>query len=140
MVFALPPMNIFPFIFFSLLLFYYGSCDDSFKHVGYQFMMQVPMYYRPGFTVKAYMLWTNQTAPNFRLALGVEAIDGKYSCSLQVFLGDVKVWDSGHFSRFYTTEKCMIEFTMDGDLMLKGPNELVGWKTGTSGQGVEVIK
>jgi hypothetical protein len=27
---------------------------------------------------------------------------------------------------------------MDGDLRLKGLNETLGWKTGTSGQGVKV--
>lgn len=96
------------------------------------------MEYHTGFTGKAFLLGTNQSAPNFRLALSVEAINQKYSCSLQVFLGDVKVWNSGHYSRFYTTEKCVLELTQDGDLRLTGPKERVGWRTGTSGQGVEV--
>ncbi|KAI9116054.1 hypothetical protein K1719_012984 [Acacia pycnantha] len=131
-------MNLYSFILFSLW-FIYGS-SESFIHLGHQLMMAVPADYRPGFTGKAYMLQTNQTTPNFRLALGVEAIDGKYSCSLQVLLGDVKVWDSGHYSRFYTTEKCLLELSQDGDLRLKGPKEQVGWKTGTSGQGVERLE
>lgn len=76
--------------------------------------------------------------PGFRAALSVEALDGKYTCSLSVFLGDVKVWDSGHLTRFYTSERCVLELTKDGDLQLKGAKEQVGWRTATSGQGVEV--
>ena len=80
----------------------------------------------------------NQVEPNFRVALSAEAIKGKYSCSLEVFLGDVKVWNSGHYSQFYTSDVCVLKLTEDGDLQLKGPKERVGWRTGTSGQGVEV--
>lgn len=76
--------------------------------------------------------------PSFRAALSVEAINGKYACSLGVFLGDVKVWDSDHFTRFYTSERCALELTTDGDLQLKGAKEQVGWRTATFGQGVEV--
>ena len=101
-------------------------------------MVAVPVEYEVDFKGRAFLVETNQTAPNFRVALSIEAINGKYSCSLEVFLGDVKVWDSGHYSRFYITEKCLLELTMDGDLRLKGPKERVGWKTGTSGQGVKV--
>lgn len=81
---------------------------------------------------------TDQTEPNFRTAVSVEALDEKYSCSLDIFLGNVKVWSSGHFSRFYTADKCMLEFTEDGDLQLKGQKERIGWRSGTSGQGVQV--
>lgn len=81
---------------------------------------------------------TNQSAPNFRVALSVEEIKGLYTCSLDVFLGNIKVWTSGYFSQFYMTEKCVLELTKDGDLELKGPKEEVGWRSGTSGQGVEV--
>ena len=83
---------------------------------------------------------TNQMEPSFGVALSVEPIKGKYSCSLQVFLGDVKVWNSGHYSHFYTSDKCVLELTKDGDLRLKGSNDRIGWRTGTSGQGVEVVK
>ncbi|KAF2306515.1 hypothetical protein GH714_018938 [Hevea brasiliensis] len=69
--------------------------------------------------------------------MSVEPIDGKYSCSLEVFLGDVKVWNSGHYSPFFTSERCVLELTKQGDLQLKGEKERVGWRTGTSGQGVE---
>lgn len=80
----------------------------------------------------------NKMEPNFKVALSVEAIEGKFSCSLEVFLGDVRVWNSGHYSRFYVSNRCVLELTGDGDLRLKGPKERVGWRTGTSGQGVEV--
>lgn len=76
--------------------------------------------------------------PNFKAALSVEPINGNYSCSLEVFLGDVKVWNSGHYSKFYISDICMLELTKGGDLRLKGSNKQVGWRTGTSGQGVEV--
>lgn len=78
--------------------------------------------------------------PSFRAALSVEAINGKYACSLGVFLGDVKVWDSGHFTRFYTSERCVLELTTDGDLQLKGAKEQVGWRTATFGQETTVIE
>lgn len=70
----------------------------------------------------------------------MEAIEEgeKYSCSLDVFLGEVRVWSSSHFSRFYVDEKCVLELTDLGDLRLKGKNERVGWKSGTSRQGVKV--
>ncbi|XP_061368500.1 PAN domain-containing protein At5g03700 [Gastrolobium bilobum] len=132
--------KLFPFLLLLVvLLFNYGFCDSS-VGIGYQLMMAVPMGYDMDFTGRAFLVQTNQTTPNFRVALSIEAMNGKYSCSLQVFLGDVKVWDSGHYSRFYTTEKCLLELTNDGDLRLKGPKELVGWKTGTSGQGVKRLQ
>lgn len=80
----------------------------------------------------------NLTIPSFKAALSVEAFNGKYSCSFEVFLGSVKVWNSGHYSKFYTSNICVLELTNDGDLRLKGPKDRVGWRTGTSGQGVEV--
>lgn len=129
----------FPFLLlFFVLLFFNYVLSESGVGIGYQLMVAVPVDYEVGFTGRAFLVETNQTAPNFRVALSTEAINGRYSCSLAVFLGDLKVWDSGHYSRFYTTEKCLLELTKDGDLMLKGPEERVGWKTGTSGQGVKV--
>ncbi|CAL0328338.1 unnamed protein product [Lupinus luteus] len=103
-------------------------------------MVAVPEENGMDFKGRGFLMETNQTAPSFRVALSIEPMNGKYSCSLEVFLGDVKVWDSGHYSRFYITEKCLLEFTRDGDLLLKGPNEQVGWKTGTFGQGVERLQ
>ncbi|KFK34414.1 hypothetical protein AALP_AA5G141500 [Arabis alpina] len=78
--------------------------------------------------------------PGFKAALTMEANDdndGRYLCYLQVFLGDVKVWSSGHYSKMYVSNKCIIELTKDGDLRLKSSNKHVGWRSGTSGQGVE---
>ena len=112
--------------------------------VNYQFPIAVPEEFNMGFSGKAFLMDTNhQMEPNFRVALSVEAATdrrgiGRYSCSLQVFLGDVKVWSSGHYSSFFVSDKCVIELTGDGDLRLKGPRGRVGWRTGTSGQGVEV--
>lgn len=130
-------MKLFSF-FLLVLLFNYGFSSEPGVGAGYQLMVAVPVDYGMDFKGRAFLMETNQTAPNFKVALSIEPINGKYSCSLEVFLGDVKVWDSGHYSRFYTTEKCLLELTKDGDLMLKGPKEKVGWKTGTSGQGVKV--
>jgi hypothetical protein len=101
-------------------------------------MLAVPLEYSAGFIGRAFLMETNQRVPAFRVALSVEAFNGKYSCSLEVFLGDVKVWNSGHYSRFYTRDKCVLELTDGGDLRLMGPNKHVGWRAGTSGQGVEV--
>ena len=127
---------IFKFIF--IILFFNHGISDSEIRVKYHLLLQVPLEYEVGFTGRAFLMETDQITPNFRVALSVEAINGKYSCSLEVFLGDVRVWNSGHYSRFYTTEKCMLELTDDGDLRLNGPKEQIGWKTGTSGQAVEV--
>ncbi|KAL6998498.1 hypothetical protein U1Q18_008627 [Sarracenia purpurea var. burkii] len=94
-----------------------------------------------GFIGRAYLIETNQTAPNFKVGLSIESSDqNKYSCSLDVFLGDVRVWSSAHFSRFYTMEKCMFELTQNGDLQLNGKKERTGWRTGTSGQGVQRLR
>lgn len=109
-------------------------------HVGHQVSVAVPAVYSEGFIGRAFVMETNQMDPSFKVALSVEAVNGKYSCSLEVFLGDVKVWNSGHYSRFYVSDKCMLELSEDGDLSLKGLRNRVGWRTGTSGQGVEVKK
>ncbi|KAK7294816.1 hypothetical protein RJT34_17713 [Clitoria ternatea] len=127
------------FLLLLVLLFNYGLSEPG-VGLGYQLMVAVPVEYQVDFKGRAFLFETNQTAPNFRVALSIEAINGKYSCSLEVFLGDVKVWDSGHYSRFFITEKCLLELTMDGDLRLKGPKERIGWKTGTSGQGVQRLQ
>lgn len=127
--------------FVSVILFfgYYGFCKPDI-HVGHQVSIAVPGEYDVGFIGRAFVLEANQMEPNFKAALSIEAVNGKYSCSLEVFLGDVKVWNSGHYSRFFVSEECVLELTEDGDLRLKGPRNRVGWRTGTSGQGVEVKK
>ncbi|XP_021291391.1 G-type lectin S-receptor-like serine/threonine-protein kinase SD2-5 isoform X2 [Herrania umbratica] len=95
-----------------ILLVNYGSCDSAI-HVGHRISLAVPSEYSAGFIGRAFLMDANQLEPNFKVALSAEAIKGKYSCSLEVFLGDVK---------------------------LKGPKERVGWRTGTSGQGVERLQ
>ncbi|KAF3448865.1 hypothetical protein FNV43_RR09581 [Rhamnella rubrinervis] len=123
-----------------LLLFVcYGFCKPD-MHVGHQVTVAVPVEYSVGFIGRAFVMETNQMEPNFRVALSVEAVNGKYSCSLEVFLGDVKVWNSGHYSRFYVSDKCVLELSEDGDLRLTGLRNRVGWRTGTSGQGVERLQ
>lgn len=101
----------------------------------------MPPEYDHRFLGRAFLIETDPLMPpNFRLAFTVEPTQGNFSCSLQVFLGEVKVWSSGHFSPFFVTDICALELTRDGDLRLKGPTGQVGWRTGTSGQGVEVHK
>ncbi|XP_022760972.1 G-type lectin S-receptor-like serine/threonine-protein kinase SD2-5 [Durio zibethinus] len=122
-----------------ILLVNHGSCDSAI-HVGHRISLAVPLEYSDGFIGRAFLMDSNQVEPNFRVALSAEAIKGKYSCSLEVFLGDVKVWNSGHYSQFFTSDVCVLELTEDGDLQLKGPKDQVGWRTGTSGQGVERLQ
>ncbi|KAL1321889.1 hypothetical protein AAHE18_14G158700 [Arachis hypogaea] len=133
-------MNLLFFVVF--LFFTYGFSSEPGVGIGYQLMVAVPVIYDSDFKGRGFLVETNHTTtkPNFRVALSIDPFNGRYTCSLQVFLGDVKVWDSGHYSRFFTTEKCLLDITMDGDLMLKGPKEHVGWKTGTSGQGVKRLE
>ncbi|CAK9153754.1 unnamed protein product [Ilex paraguariensis] len=128
-------MKLFLFVFLCIL-YTYGYCGSD-VHIGYRVILAVPMSYSRNFTGRAFLMETAQMAPKFRAALSVEAVEQKYSCSLDVFLGDVKVWSSGHLSKFYTTEKCVIQLTRDGDLQLTGQKDSVGWRSGTSGQGVE---
>ncbi|XP_024934650.3 EP1-like glycoprotein 3 isoform X1 [Ziziphus jujuba] len=131
-------MQLYFFVSLIFLFAYYGFCKPVI-HVGHQVSIAVPGEYDVGFIGRAFVLEDDQMEePNFKAALSIEAVNGKYSCSLEVFLGDVKVWNSGHYSRFYVSDKCVLELTEDGDLRLKGPKNRVGWRTGTSGQGVEV--
>ncbi|KAG5552846.1 hypothetical protein RHGRI_010826 [Rhododendron griersonianum] len=124
------------FLVFLIHLFTHGHCNSDI-HIGYKVTIPVPTEYSMGFIGRAFIIESEQMVPNFKVALSVESGEQKYSCSLDVFLGDVKVWTSGHFSRFYTTEKCVLELTQSGDLQLKGQEDRLGWKAGTSGQGVE---
>ncbi|KAL2515559.1 Uncharacterized protein Fot_29530 [Forsythia ovata] len=103
-------------------------------HIGYQLTLAIPSAYTEGFSGRAFLMETEQISPNFRTALSVEAINENYLCSLDIFLGDVKVWSSSPLSQFYTREKCVLELTQYGDLRLKDQNERIGWRSGTSGQ------
>lgn len=124
-------------VFLALFLTSQSYCKSDI-HIGHSVTLAVPIEYSVGFVGRAFLIQTDQVEPKFKAALSVEPINGRYSCSLEVFLGDVKVWNSGHYSHFYTSDKCLLELTKDGDLQLKGPEDRIGWKTGTSGQGVEV--
>lgn len=101
--------------------------------------LNIPVEYNTEFTGRAFILETKQIVPSFRVALCVESFKQKYTCSLDVFLGDVKVWSSGHFLRLFTEGKCVLELTQDGDLKLNGRDGRVGWRTATSGQGVQSL-
>lgn len=135
-------MRLCVFSFLGLILLLPNGYCKSDIHVGYRLTLAVPVEYMVGFIGRAYVLQgdQNENEPSFRAALTVEAIGQKYSCSLEVLLGDVRVWNSGHYSKFYTSDICVLELTSNGDLQLTGPKDRVGWRTGTSGQGVEVIK
>ncbi|KAM3379513.1 G-type lectin S-receptor-like serine/threonine-protein kinase SD2-5 isoform X1 [Capsicum galapagoense] len=114
-----------------------GYCTSD-VHIGYQVSLAIPTSYCRGFMGRAFLMESeNQMVPNFRAAISVEANNEKYTCSLDVLLGDVKVWSSGHLSKFYTIDKCVLQLTQYGDLLLTGQDDRVGWKAGTSGQGVE---
>ncbi|XP_022890844.1 PAN domain-containing protein At5g03700 isoform X2 [Olea europaea var. sylvestris] len=131
-------MNIYVIVFLIQILAEGYAISDV--HIGYQLTLAVPSAYTEGLSGRAYLMETEQLSPNFRTALSVEAINEKYWCSLDIFLGDVRVWTSGHLSKFYTTEKCVLELTYYGDLRLKDQNERIGWRSGTSGQGVERLQ
>ncbi|XP_074268633.1 G-type lectin S-receptor-like serine/threonine-protein kinase SD2-5 [Silene latifolia] len=122
-------------------LIYSGHCLSDNIHIGYNFTLPIPVEYIQGFNGKAYLMETDQMPLNFRTALSVDAVDGIYCCSLQVFLGNVKVWTSGHHSMFCTTsQSCVLEFTEIGDLRLKAFNGQIGWRTATFGQGVQKLQ
>ncbi|GAB2235958.1 hypothetical protein Drorol1_Dr00026403 [Drosera rotundifolia] len=116
------------------------SSSKSDISIGYQLILAIPMVYIEGFIGKAFIMEIDEKPPNFRAGVSIEAFNGRYSCSINVFLGSVKVWDSSHSSKLFTTDECILELTKDGDLHLKGSDERVGWQTGTSGQGVEKLK
>ncbi|KAH6757143.1 hypothetical protein C2S53_014783 [Perilla frutescens var. hirtella] len=132
-------MKIYVFILLIISLVTDQSLSQPDISIGYQVTLAVPTDYSRGFVGRAFLIETGQNPPHFKAAISVEAVEEieKYSCSLDVFLGDVRVWSSGHFSRFYADEKCVLELTEFGNLRLKGQNERVGWKSGTSKQGVK---
>lgn len=129
-------------IFLAAVLLSLGPSEPDIW-TGYRVTVAIPPAYSPGYVGRAYLMGADGGAPPaFRVALGVEAGGGgcSYTCALEVFLGDVRVWSSGHSSRFYVEGRCALELAADGDLRLKGPDERIGWRTGTSGQAVEVIR
>ncbi|KAL8262291.1 hypothetical protein R6Q59_026340 [Mikania micrantha] len=133
-------------ILFSLALLihftthFHGHCTTDNLQLGAQTKVAIPNLSIIGFVTRAFVLETSQPVPNFRAGLTVEAVKEKYVCSFDVFLGDVKVWSSSHFSPFFTSEKCVIDLTMDGDLRLTGQNDQLGWRTATFGQGIKRLQ
>lgn len=138
-------MNLYTFTFLICLFSQLqGQCKSDIN-LGFTLTLASPLEYTPGFIGKAYIMEKKSSSttrePSSKAALTMESSDkddGRYLCSLQLFLGDVKVWSSGHYSKMYVSSKCIIELTKDGDLRLKSNNKHVGWRSGTSGQGVEV--
>ncbi|XP_010256967.1 PREDICTED: G-type lectin S-receptor-like serine/threonine-protein kinase SD2-5 [Nelumbo nucifera] len=124
---------------FLIYWFNHASCKSDIP-AGYRVTLPLPPEYNSGFTGRAFVLETGNENPDFRAALSVEAVNGRYSCSLQVFLGDAKVWNSGHSSHFYPSQRCVLELTEDGELQLKGARRRIGWRTRTFGQGVERLQ
>ncbi|XP_065854243.1 G-type lectin S-receptor-like serine/threonine-protein kinase At5g35370 isoform X2 [Euphorbia lathyris] len=94
-----------------LFLLVHVYCKSDIQ-IGYKVSISVPTEYKEGFIGRAFLMETNEMEPNFKTALSVEAEPingiGNYSCSLQVFLGDVKLKGGG-----------------------------LGWRTATFGQGVQ---
>ncbi|KAK9067789.1 hypothetical protein SSX86_011900 [Deinandra increscens subsp. villosa] len=133
-------------ILFSLALLvhfsthFHGHCITDSLQLGAQTKVAIPGLYMIGFVTRAFMLETSQPVPSFRAGLTVEAVEEKYVCSFDVFLGDFKVWSSSHFSRFFTSEICVIGLTKDGDLRLTGHNDQIGWRTATYGQGIKRLQ
>ncbi|KAI3836650.1 hypothetical protein MKX03_034933 [Papaver bracteatum] len=109
---------------------------------GYKVTIPIPSDYNAGSTGRAFLMEPEKIeVPSFKVALSVEAsFNGSFSCSLQIFLEDFKVWDSGHILKFYPKNKCMLEFTEGGVLLLRGSERQIGWTSGTSGQGVELLR
>ncbi|CAN1316112.1 hypothetical protein LINPERPRIM_LOCUS29943 [Linum perenne] len=138
-------MNNFNSIFFSsivlilaLLSILVHSRTDI--HIGYRLSLAVLEDYTPGFIGRALTMETEQPEPTFKVAISVESLDpGRFSCSIEVFLGDFKVWNSGHYSPFFTMDECVVELDEDGELQLMGNDGRLGWRSGTSAQGVEVL-
>ncbi|KAL8152964.1 hypothetical protein V2J09_010724 [Rumex salicifolius] len=132
-------------IFFFLFTFNFKiGVSKSDISIGYQMSLTVPGEYSQGFIGKAFLMESDKNKsfppPKYRTALSVEATDYRYACSLDLFLGAVKVWSSGHRSKFYASDMCVLELTQHGDLRLKDSNDLIGWRTGTNDQGVQRLR
>lgn len=124
------------FLLFTFFLQTFSSLDFP---IGSNVSVPVPSIYQPGFRERAYVLDSLSNSPKFGAALNVEAISGKYFCSLIVLFDDLKVWASDHVVKFIPAGTCVLELTCDGNLELKDQFGLIGWQSDTSHQGVKVI-
>ncbi|KAL5974718.1 hypothetical protein ACLOJK_031388 [Asimina triloba] len=129
---------VFFFLLFSLPMFHVLS--DSHISVGNQIIVSIPSRYDPTFHGKAFFMQNGELVPNFKAALSVDAVGGRYLCELAVFLGDVKVWNSGRFSRFYAAGSCILQLLETGLLQLSDSDGRVGWRIGAYGQGIKRLE
>lgn len=102
-----------------------------------------PAPYQPRFAATAVVLDDargERRPPAFVAAVSAEADGaGAYTCSLVILLGGVKVWASDHLEKFAARALCRLELTEDGQLQLTDGAGMVGWLSGTAGQGVKVM-
>lgn len=128
----------FPFFLLSLRLFLHCACSALTFPTGRRVTVGFPSPFQPGFIGRAYVLTAGNAPPGLRAALSVEAVQGRYSCSMVVLLGGLKVWSSDHSARFTPAGSCILDLTVDGDLQIKDSTGRVGWRSGTPGVGVQV--
>ncbi|KAL0338101.1 UNVERIFIED_CONTAM: G-type lectin S-receptor-like serine/threonine-protein kinase [Sesamum angustifolium] len=105
-------MKIYVFVLLINLLAHQAFSETDI-HIGYRVTLAIPTEYTKGFLGRAFLMETEQTVPHFRVAISVEAVDEKYL-----------------FTRCFPWRR-------QRDLRLKGEKEFVGWRSGTSGQGVK---
>ncbi|XP_077236947.1 D-mannose binding lectin protein with Apple-like carbohydrate-binding domain-containing protein [Tasmannia lanceolata] len=125
---------------FFLIFFIDAMFSQSNFLPGNPIILSIPLVYEAGFQGKTFILQAGEKIPYFKAAISVEAFDGKYLCSLVVLLGELQVWSSVQFSRFFLSGSCMIELLENGVLQLKDSSGQIGWQTGTFGQGVEKLQ
>ncbi|KAK9289490.1 hypothetical protein L1049_007645 [Liquidambar formosana] len=87
------------------------------------------MDYSVGFVGRAFLMETDQMVPTFKAALSVEAaaIDEKYSCSIEVFIGDrLKLLRTGNLVLFDALNRIKWQsFSFPTDVMLWGQRHSV---------------
>ncbi|XP_020522327.1 PAN domain-containing protein At5g03700 [Amborella trichopoda] len=120
------------------LLLSLSICSAEFL-TGNRVILPIPPGNQSGFSGKAIFMETNGIFPPVRAGLSLDYHEGEeyYYCSLKVFSGGLVVWNSDEFSVFRPSERCILDFTVAGNLELKDSRGSIGWSTGTSGQGVQ---
>jgi hypothetical protein len=126
-------------ISFFLSTFFLQTFSSLDFPIGSEVSLPVPSLYQYGFRGRAYVLDSLSNSPKFRAALNVEAINGRYFCSLILLFDDFKVWASDHVAKFMPVGACVLELTHDGNLQLKDQFGHIGWQSDTSHQSVKVI-
>ncbi|KAJ1286009.1 hypothetical protein BS78_03G321000 [Paspalum vaginatum] len=127
----------------AVLLLEQAALSSADFPLGGQATVQLPPApYRPGFAARSVVLDAQgQRQPGFVAAVSAEAAGGagRYTCSMAVLLGGVKVWASDHLDKFVARALCRLELTEDGQLRLTDGTGNVGWLSGTAGQGVKAL-